>query len=36
LAHDGRLETVPGYGHMAHYSGALAVAPILRDFLLER
>jgi pimeloyl-ACP methyl ester carboxylesterase len=35
LAHDCRLATVPGYGHMAHYSGALAVAPILRDFLLE-
>ncbi|HEV2786199.1 MAG TPA: alpha/beta fold hydrolase, partial [Solirubrobacteraceae bacterium] len=30
----GRLEMVEGYGHMAHYSGALAVVPVLRAFLL--
>jgi 2-hydroxy-6-oxonona-2,4-dienedioate hydrolase len=36
LVADGRLATLPGYGHMAHYSGALAVAPIVRDFLLGR
>lgn len=36
LVPDGRLATVPGYGHMAHYSGALAVAPVVRDFLLGR
>ena len=30
----GELVVVPGYAHMAHYSGALAVAPVLRPFLL--
>ena len=29
----GRLVVLPGYAHMAHYSGPLALAPILRDFL---
>jgi pimeloyl-ACP methyl ester carboxylesterase len=29
----GRLVTIPGYAHMPHWSGALALAPILRDFL---
>jgi len=24
---------VEGYAHMAHYSGPLAVAPVIRDFL---
>lgn len=33
LLPDGRLVTVPGYGHMAHYSGPLAVASVLRPFL---
>ncbi len=28
------LAVVPGYAHMAHYSGALAVAEVLRPFLL--
>jgi hypothetical protein len=28
-----RLETLPGYAHMAHYSGALALAAVLRPFL---
>ena len=28
------LAVVPGYAHMAHYSGALAVAAVLRPFLL--
>lgn len=36
LAPHGRLATVPGYGHMAHYSGALAVAPVVRGFLRGR
>ena len=31
----GELAVVPGYAHMAHYSGALAVVPVLRRFLLE-
>ena len=30
----GELVVVPGYAHMAHYSGPLAVAPVLREFLL--
>lgn len=30
----GHLAIVPGYGHMAHYSGPLAVVPVLRPFLL--
>ena len=34
LLPDGRLEIVPGYGHMAHYAGPLAVVPVLRPFLL--
>ena len=29
----GRLAVVPGYAHMAHYSGAVAVAACLRPFL---
>jgi 2-hydroxy-6-oxonona-2,4-dienedioate hydrolase len=29
----GALAAVPGYAHMAHYSGPLAVAPVLRRFL---
>jgi pimeloyl-ACP methyl ester carboxylesterase len=33
LLPDARLETVPGYAHMAHYSGALALAAVLRPFL---
>ena len=32
----GRLETVAGFSHMAHYSGPLAVLPVLRPFLLGR
>ena len=31
----GRLAVVEGYAHMAHYSGPLAVVPVLRPFLLE-
>ena len=31
----GELAVVPGYAHMAHYSGVLAVVPVLRRFLLE-
>ena len=31
----GELAVVPGYAHMAHYSGALAVASVLREFLLS-
>lgn len=30
----GELAVVPGYAHMAHYSGPVAVAPQLRKFLL--
>jgi 2-hydroxy-6-oxonona-2,4-dienedioate hydrolase len=33
LLPDARLETLPGYAHMAHYSGALALAALLRPFL---
>jgi 2-hydroxy-6-oxonona-2,4-dienedioate hydrolase len=29
----GEVAVVPGYAHMAHYSGVLAVAPIVRRFL---
>jgi 2-hydroxy-6-oxonona-2,4-dienedioate hydrolase len=29
----GELAVLPGYAHMAHYSGPLAVAPVLRRFL---
>jgi pimeloyl-ACP methyl ester carboxylesterase len=32
----GRLATVPGCGHMAHYSAPLAVAAVLQDFLAAR
>jgi len=32
----GELAVVPGYAHMAHYSGPLAVAPVLRRFLDAR
>lgn len=31
---DGRLAVLPGYAHMPHWSGALALAPIVRDFLM--
>jgi pimeloyl-ACP methyl ester carboxylesterase len=30
----GELAVVPGYAHMAHFSGPLAVVPLLRPFLL--
>ena len=30
----GELAVVAGYAHMAHYSGPLAVVPVLRPFLL--
>ncbi len=30
----GELAVVPGYAHMAHYSGPLAVVSVLREFLL--
>jgi 2-hydroxy-6-oxonona-2,4-dienedioate hydrolase len=29
----GRLAVIPGYAHMAHYSGVLAAAPVIRRFL---
>jgi pimeloyl-ACP methyl ester carboxylesterase len=29
----GELVVIPGYAHMAHYSGPLVVAPVLRRFL---
>jgi pimeloyl-ACP methyl ester carboxylesterase len=35
LLAQGELVTLPGYAHMAHYSGPLAVAPVLRRFLGE-
>lgn len=35
LLPNGELAVVPGYAHMAHYSGALAVVPVLRPFLLD-
>jgi hypothetical protein len=35
LAPHGRLVVVPGYAHMAHYFGPLAVVPILRPFLFR-
>lgn len=34
LLPQGELAIVPGYAHMAHYSGVLAVVPVLRRFLL--
>jgi len=33
LLPQGEVAVVPGFAHMAHYSGVLAVAPILRRFL---
>ena len=30
----GELTVVPGYAHLAHFSGSLAVVPLLRPFLL--
>jgi pimeloyl-ACP methyl ester carboxylesterase len=35
LLANGTLITIPGYAHMAHYSGPLAVAPPIRAFLDE-
>jgi pimeloyl-ACP methyl ester carboxylesterase len=32
----GELAVLPGYAHMAHYSGPLALVPLLRPFLLAR
>jgi pimeloyl-ACP methyl ester carboxylesterase len=31
----GRLEILPGYAHMPHWSGAVALAPMVRRFLLQ-
>jgi hypothetical protein len=33
---DGRLAVMPGYAHMPHYSGPLALMPMLREFLAAR
>ena len=33
LVPNGHLAIMPGYAHMPHYSGPLALAPLLRDFL---
>ena len=33
LVSDGRLIVMPGYAHMPHYSGPLALVPLLRDLL---
>jgi 2-hydroxy-6-oxonona-2,4-dienedioate hydrolase len=36
LVPDGRLAVMPGYAHMPHYSGPLALMPMLREFLATR
>lgn len=33
LLPDARLALLPGYAHMPHWSGALAVAPLVREFV---
>ena len=33
LLPDGRLAVLPGYGHMPHWSGALPLAALVREFL---
>ena len=33
LVPDGRLAVMAGYAHMPHYSGPLALVPLLREFL---
>jgi pimeloyl-ACP methyl ester carboxylesterase len=32
LAPDGHLAVLPGYAHMPHYSGPLALTPLLHEF----